>query len=276
MLRTMVSAIVITFVPIISLLAEEIKSGWATTAMIIDGDGDEWRDRGFTYFDGDKTAIAVLNDSTDIYLIVISRDEGNVMQMERSGIVVWLNGDGKKKRDYGFRYRAGRLAKEQRRMPEGFDPPAEMTERREQMEAEQARLRKVITVFDQKRASEISSKGEQGPAAAATFGKEIYAFEFKIPILTAGAEGYGLSRKENGQTMIGIETGFLTEDEKKAMRDRRQPPEGGGMKIGMGSQDGPTTGGGGMGGRGRLGEPGGMRDSGKMELWLKVELASGQ
>jgi hypothetical protein len=273
MTRTILSVLVIVFVPLISLLAEDVKSGWATVPMTIDGDGDEWRDRGFTYFDEDKTAIAIMNDSAEIYLIVISRDEGTVMQMERSGIVVWLNGDGKKKKDYGLRYRAGRLSKEPRRTPEGFEPPADMAERREKMEEEQARLRRVITIIENKKSEEISAKGDQGPAAAATYGKEIYAIEFKIPILAPGAEGNGLSRKEAGQIMLGIETGYRTEAEKNEMRERMERPEGEGMRIGMGGGGTPPSGGGGMGGHGG---PGGMRhDQGKKEFWLKVDLAAG-
>ena len=44
-------------------LAEDVKSVWAPAPPTIDGDGDEWRDIAFNYFDGDQTAIAVANDS---------------------------------------------------------------------------------------------------------------------------------------------------------------------------------------------------------------------
>ena len=272
---TLIPWLTLLLLPAATLLATDVKSGWAPTAFTIDGDGDEWHDQKFSYFDDDKTAIAVSNDSGAVYLIVISRDEATVRQIERSGIVVWLNADGKKNRDYGFRYRAGRLSKDARKSSDGFMPPEEMMERREKMEEEQARQRKVITVIEKKKPTEISNKGEAGPAAAATFGKEIYAIEFKVPLLSSEATGYGLMCTSGEPIMLGIETGYLTDEEKKARQEQMQPPEGGGMRMGMGGgPGGPSSGGGMMGGEHGPGGPGGdMRGQGKKEFWLKVELA---
>ncbi len=264
-----------------SAVAEDVKSVWMQAVPTVDGDGDEWRDIAFNYFDDDRTAIAVSNDSAAIYLMIISKSEATITQLERSGVVVWLNGDGKKKRDYGLRYRAGRLSDTERKMPEGMHFGAEMEDQREKMKEEQARLRRLITVIEKKESSEIPSNGDNGPAAAATFGKEIYAIEFKVPIVEEAGSGYGIAPKANSELMIGIEIGYMSDADKKKMQERMRPPDGDGQGGGMG---GPPPGGGigggmgaggGMGNRGGgKGGPGGMRESGKKEFWLKFELAS--
>lgn len=259
------------------LLAADLKSNWATTVMTIDGDGDEWRDAVFSYFDDDQTAIALKNDSGAIYLMVITKDEPTVMMLERTGLVVWLNGDGKKNRDHGFRYRAGRLSNEKRKMPEGMYEREDMPERREKMEQEQSRQRGIITVIDKKNTAEISSRGEDGPAAAATFAKEIYAVEFKIPILTSADSGIGLAPKNNSQIMLGVEIGYVSDADKKQMQERMRPPQGGmiGGGIGGSPRGGGGMGGGDRGGPGSHGRPGGNRNAGKKEFWFKFELAQG-
>lgn len=263
-----------------SAFAEDVKSVWIQAPPTIDGDGDEWRDIAFSYFDDDKTAIALSNDSTAVYLMIISKSESTIMQLERSGVAVWLNGDGKKKRDYGVRYRAGRLSNTERKMPEGMPIGAEMEYQRENMKQEQARLRRMITVIEKKASTEIPSNGDSGPAAAATFGKDIYAVEFKIPIVAAADSGYGLAPKEGSDVMLGVEIGYMTDAEKAKMQERMRPPDGEGRGGGMG---GPPSGGGmgggmgggsGMGGPGGgQGRPGGMRNSVKKEFWLKFGLA---
>ena len=43
-------------------VAEDVKSVWMQAVPTVDGDGDEWRDIAFNYFDDDRTAIAVSND----------------------------------------------------------------------------------------------------------------------------------------------------------------------------------------------------------------------
>lgn len=254
-------------------LAGDVKSAWIPTPPIIDGDGDEWRDLAFSYFDDDQTAIAVSNDSAAIYLMIISKNESTIMQLERAGVVVWLNGDGKKKRDYGFRYRAGRLSAAERKMPAGFPMGGGMEEPREKMKEEQARLHRLITVIDKKNSIEISAKGDDGPAAAATFGKEIYAVEFKIPILPTVESGYGLKPEQSSSTMLGIEIGYMSDADKKRMQEQMRPPDGEGPSGGMG---GPPSGGmgGGMGPGGGQGRPRGMREMGKKEFWLKFDLAA--
>ncbi len=271
--------ILLLTLPLCSIaLAEDVKSAWVPTSPTIDGDGDEWRNIAFHYFDDDQTAIAVANDSSAIYLMIISKSEATIMQLERAGVVVWLNGDAKKKRDYGLRYRAGRLSNTERKMPEGFPIGTGMEEPREKMKEEQARLRKLITVIEKKDNIEISARGDDGPAAAATFGKEIYAVEFKIPILAAADSGYGLKPKSGSSAMLGVEIGYISEADKKRMQEQMRPPDGDNHGGGMG---GPPPGGGMGGGMGSGGGPGGghgrpgrMRDMSKKEFWLKFDLAS--
>ena len=270
--------ILLLTLPVLSTsLAEDVKSVWSPIPPTIDGDGDEWRDVAFNYFDNDKTAIAVKNDSAAIYLMVISRDEPTIIQFERAGIVVWLNGDGKKNRDYGLRYQAGRLSTAERKVPDEFHMGAGADGQREKMEEEQARLRKLITVIDKKNNTEISSKGDDGPAAAATFGKAIYAVEFKIPIIVGADSGYGMRPKSESNTMLGVEIGYMSDADKRRMRELMRPPDGESPGGRMGGPPPDGMGGDNMGGRGPgggQGRPGGMRDATEKEFWLKFQLAA--
>src|SRR5690606_23661328 len=103
--------------------------------------------------------------------------------MERRGVTVWISPDGKKKKQYGLRYRGGMAKSRMDERARGNDDrPPLPPESRNDIREEQARLRKIIEVFDNKQTREIPAAGEQGPAAATAFGNDVYSCEFLIPI----------------------------------------------------------------------------------------------
>lgn len=250
-----------------ALADEQLASRWSPAPIVVDGDADEWRGIVFQYFDNDNSALGIMNDADNLYLIVLSRDEATIRQMERRGVTVWISPDGKKKKQYGLRYRGGMAkARMDQRERAGDARPPQMPEGREEIREEQARLRKIIEVFDNKQTREIPAAGEQGPAAATAFGNDVYSCEFLIPI-TADSGRYSLRLTEPGNLALGIHIGYVSDADKAQMKERFKERDG---EPRMGGMPPGGFGGGGMtGGR----PPQMRRDAEKKEFWIAVDLA---
>ncbi len=262
------SLVIVASVP---LAAETIGARWANAPLTIDGDGGEWRDLVFTYFDDDNSAIGIMNDAANLYLIVLSRDEATIRQMETRGLTVWIGPDGKKKKEYGLRYRGGMSrSRADKREDRG---PMMRDEQREQMLEEQARLRKLIEVFADKTTTEIPVTGERGPKAAAAFGNDVYSYEFQIPFADKDSSWYSLRLASPSKLTLGVHVGYVSDADKAKLKDRFEGREGGprGGGAGPGSGGGPPMGGGMKRGGGPPGERMGMQE--KKEFWIEVQLA---
>ncbi len=261
-----VSSLVLSLVIVVTapLAAAHMGARWADAPLTIDGDAGEWRDLVFTYFDEDNSAIGLMNDSMNLYLVVLSRDEATIRQMETRGLTVWISPDGKKKKEYGLRYRGGMSRS---RADKREDRGSGMRdERREQMLEEQARLRKLIEVFASKTTTEIPVTGECGPKAAAAFGNDVYSYEFQIPFAGKDSGWYSLRLVDRSKLTLGVHIGYVSDADKAKLKDRF---EARGQGPGMGG--GPPMGGGVKRGGGPPGERMGMQE--KKEFWIEVQLA---
>jgi hypothetical protein len=81
----------------------DISSAWRVQPIRIDGNDEDWY--GLTSpVKGQRFAIGLLNDSEAIYLCLVTKDRVLTTQIERQGLMVWLDPTGAKKRSFGIQF----------------------------------------------------------------------------------------------------------------------------------------------------------------------------
>ena len=80
----------------------ELTSGWATSAIEVDGVNDEWTGA-VTYFEKQDVSVGVLNDDEFLYVSLMTGGPVGRLAMA-TGLTVWLDPDGGTDEWYGIRF----------------------------------------------------------------------------------------------------------------------------------------------------------------------------
>lgn len=68
----------------------EIKSKWRDNIITIDGNKKDW-EGSLNYFEDEKIAIGIMNDSENIYLCLTTSDRSKVMKILNNGFTLWFD-----------------------------------------------------------------------------------------------------------------------------------------------------------------------------------------
>lgn len=269
--------IIFLFVSIIGLAilfgckGDKIQNQWVDREIAIDGKYADWEGIPQNILEDQNIVIGTANDDNYFYIMLRMNDERMARRIRMMGVTVWLNKDGKKKKDYGICY-TGSTDLHISDRP-GLRPTDERsTQMEERMEKMRKRLseklpragRIMIIQGDEK--TERDESSFDGPAAGSTYEKGVFCYEFKLPI--------SISTELGKRIKLGLELGGMSDEDRKAMMKEMGGRPGGGMGGRPGGIGGRP---GGMGRRpGDM--RGGERPSGgfgfeKQEVWLDVVLA---
>jgi hypothetical protein len=249
---------------------EEFPSGWATAAVTVDGNMDDWMDLPCKHFTDANAAISIANDSEYLYLLFRTNDPHWARTIKTSGLTVYFNNRGKEDKDFLVRFRGGpsldQIMAVSGRGENLPDRPPLDGDRFDSMTQDQEPH---LSCFIKDRIIEkpIPLDGSQGPAAASDTSQGFFAYEMRIPLDSGTVRYYGIGAEPGQKIAIGAEWGSM-----EGMRSER--PDGMGPGMGgppMGQPGGSRPGG--MGGRG--GGPGMGRPEmpQKQEVWIKTVLA---
>jgi len=230
--------------------------------MLIDGQRTDWENLPFSYFEDEDVVLGLSNDNDNLYIFFSFRNKQWARMIHLSGLTLWLNGEGKKNKDWGIRFRGGPEMPGNMRddRPEGtpFDPMAGMDYKAEPPGA-------AFVILDEYNDRELTvdTAGADGPAVGIAPANDIFTYEFRIPFTSDGNDIFKLPFTSDGNDIfkliaepgskicIGSQWGGMNQDAMKEMgRKIGGPPRGSG---------GMPGGGGGMPGGGRIGGPGGDR-----------------
>jgi hypothetical protein len=250
---------------------DKIQNQWADEKITVDGKFADWEGIPQNIIEDQNIVIGTANDENNFYLMLRMNDERMARRIRMMGVTVWLNKDGKKKKDYGICY-TGSTDLHISNRP-GLRPDDEQsTQMEERMEKMREKLGKnlpragriMIIQGDEK--TERDESSFDGPAAGSTYQNGVFCYEFKLPI--------PINTELNKKLKLGIELGGMSEEYRNAMRQEMGGRRGSGMggrPRGFGGRSG------GMGGR-PGGTRGGERPSGgvafeKQDIWFDVLLA---
>ncbi|RPI71693.1 MAG: hypothetical protein EHM45_23205 [Desulfobacteraceae bacterium] len=219
--------------PVFSSAQDIIKSEWAVAPLNIDGLNTDWAEAVFSPQSKVKADFAFRNDGQNIYLIMIFKDPKFLSSIDATGMKIFFNTEGKKKKDRGLRF-FKKMVK-----PDEFIASLES---KGQMisEEEKTKLRtqRALTVFDY----ELLVKEKPQTSSAPQTGAEgidlpKYRFkrtetgtvyEFRIPLTVDDAHPAGLGVEPGKTVKIGFEWGGLT-DEMRAARLRQASGDNSGI-----------------------------------------------
>jgi hypothetical protein len=269
----------------------EVTSRWSAAGIKVDGLRGDWPNGAVGFLKDPEASVGVCNDSQNLYVVLAFRNEDWARVVRMSGLTLWLDNQGKKKKEFMLKFTSG----PGRDQMKGGNPPdsATVMRQRPDMESETGGMpggRKAETTLvcyqkDRIAEKQIPLSGGEGPAAAFALDQGMYVYEFKIPLHESEVRNYGVAPISGKPFSIGLIWGEM--DRTKM----RRPEGGGGMGGDMGGGfpgGGPGGGGpgggmgGGMGGGPGGGGPGGSgggpmgqrRGSEKQELWLKAKLVT--
>ncbi|MBN1271084.1 MAG: hypothetical protein JXB26_02335 [Candidatus Aminicenantes bacterium] len=237
-----------------------IESTWSLQPLNIDGSDKDWQ--GATLMTEKKVKVnyAVMNDAEYIYVLFIFRDPQYLTNINQTGMTIYFNTEGKKKKNEGFNFIQKKATPE--------ELIAYLKKQGQVLTDQQIQSIKSKPQYILFMAERIGKKDELSVVQSAqalqpgfkTGQKEKdIIFEFKVPLAHSefSPEGIGI---EPGQSLkIGFEWGGMTEELTKRLRDQ-------GVNISEGGIDsGRTTGGAPSAASRRMPK--------KYDFWFDVQLA---
>lgn len=259
--------------------AHAIESTGHPDGISVDGLTEDWGDSAVVYLEESLRIVSVSHDDENLYIMYRFGDSRLAEQLLRRGVVLWINGDGKKKNKndaFGVRYAGSEqiaVALEASREAHDAGASSEVAEGRgrtvppEGIELSRPEVGEVTVIRDG--IKESIADAESRFQAGSTSVDGVYAYELQIPMDEIGGKIADTPATELRKLAVGIQLGGLTDAETKLMEERvgqmREQQGGRGPGGGMG---GP---GGGRGGR--PGESAGGRPSLDSKIdWLVVVL----
>jgi hypothetical protein len=276
----------------------QVAGTWRAAGPATNSDDEE---PNWTYVNDGNMLIAASNDSDYLHVTVRFRtvDTKWARSCAMSGLMVWLDATGKKKRNFGIRIASGPAFKERGRYeerPGGWDEKSDAASQGAGQPGGPPGLDGNLTVQCPDHQVAARADGSSGPQARFENESGVCTYDLAVPIRAINEDRLGLSVKPGSTVMVGLTAG-PSEEERAAMRERARGLRGresGSEGPSDGGMDGPSGGGmggsppsggmgggppgGGMGGGRPGGGPGGAGRSGtevqeNPEVWVKLRLA---
>ena len=256
------SVIIVVLLSVVLWPAKEVRAGTKVESapigddITVDGNASDWQGADLMYDEDGVRVLGIAHDADSLYLMWKFSDERLAREILVRGVMVWVNGDNKKKETFGLRYGGSEELSKALPPPEGKDFPEGPDPRHFAMMREQFTLCEsgFITIFDGDRIAELPENGPDGPRAASALHDGVFVYEVEIPLTTVGGKVSSEAPATDRRVVVGVQVGGLTPDEQKEMRDRMGR---GGGPGGMGGPPGGGMGGPGGGMWGGMGGPGG-------------------
>ena len=81
---------------------KQITSQWKPENLKVDGNVFDWEGIPLTMSDKLSSAMGVVNDVENQYIILKLSDQRMARKIQRMGLTVWINSEGKKKKEFGL------------------------------------------------------------------------------------------------------------------------------------------------------------------------------
>jgi hypothetical protein len=253
----------------------ELASHWRDADVAIDGINTEWNEN-TVYVEDPGVVVGVSNDDDFVYLCMMTSNREVQRQVILSGLIVWLDAENDKNKDFGIRFPLGMREA-------GVPPPDTSSDRTGKPDVPD--LKKL---FEEHVSSNdefeiigpagmgvrrVHASEAQGVEVKAGFSRGALVYELKVPLGRRDADRHYAVDSRPGATIgVGLES---PESDRGNVRDRMGggpggiPPRGGPGGVGDGTFGGR---GGGMRGPRGGGQPERPEPFG---VWAGVHLAAG-
>jgi hypothetical protein len=90
-----------------------VNSTWCAVPLKLDGAGTEWQDVGMTLEDKVQVDYAFMNDADYLYVLFVFKDPEFLSSISQTGMTIYYNIEGKKRKDYGINFIQRQLSAQQ-------------------------------------------------------------------------------------------------------------------------------------------------------------------
>jgi len=264
---------------------QEVPSSWNTNNIKIDGRINDWEGASGTFFSDQNASVLILNDQENMYILFRTSDAQWAQTIKMTGLTLYFNGKGKKKKDSYICFKGGPDMKDLMKNKMGGQMPGGMSggtgtqgdsKRGIMMGGDDRQIMAdappSLVCYSKEIMSEkaVPLDSRDGLAAAYDTCQGLYTYEVRIPLAESTIMDYGIGAETGAKVAIGALWGSTGEREEKM---GGAPPSG--MDGGGGGRGGGGKGGGRSGGMGG-GPPGGGQGQEmpeEQEVWIKSQLA---
>jgi len=81
-----------------------VKCEWVSTALNIDGSSQDWAGEALLFEEKLQTEYAFGNDGENLFALFIFKDPEYLSSIDATGMTIWINLEGKKKKEYGINF----------------------------------------------------------------------------------------------------------------------------------------------------------------------------
>ena len=192
-----------------------VESTWAATPVNIDGVNTDWEGDSLTLYKKTKVDYAFRNDSDNLYVLFMFKEPQKFMSTIRyTGMTLWLNTEGKKKKYYGIKFSTKMVSADNyiSIIEEIAGPLSE--EKKKTIKSKPTYLVFHNEVIDKKGKPAAISTGPSAPLFNSG-GREILTYEFRIPLKRDEGQPVGIGTEPGKTIKIGFEWGGLTKELKE-------------------------------------------------------------
>ena len=255
----------------------QLQSQWRTHAIVIDGNNDEWGSA-MMKIEDKQLMVGLLNDSSYLYLSLVTTDQSIQRQIMFLGLTVWFDYQGGEEKRLGIHFPVGSpMGRFSREGVEGGTDERYGGEGQEQEGMQRNRMAFDTTDVEimgpgegEHRKVSIIELKELAVKTSILNGRLVY--ELKVPLADHGLDPYAIGTKAGAMIGVGVETGTMPE------RRPSEEPQGEGAdgRRGRGGLGGGGRRGGGVGSGygGARGQSSGQQRE-PLSIWAKVQLANG-
>ena len=207
---------------------KEVKSFWAASSLKIDGFKDDWAEVAFADEEKAKIDYAFKNDAENLYVLYIFKDPKYLSSISITGITLWFNSEGKKKKNYGIKFiqkqisadaLISRTEKERGPLPE---------DKKKEIRNNPFYLINDTEIVNKKSKS-LSQPSESSEIKPAVFRvmkqQNLLVFEFAIPLKRMMEQTSGVEIEPEKRVEVGFEWGGMTEEMRAEVKRRSEALE---------------------------------------------------
>ncbi len=242
---------------------EAVASVWAAAPVKVDGAADDWAGAALSTWKKGSVDFAFRNDAGSLYVLLVFKDPKYRSNMETTGITLYVNTEGKERKDYAILFQKKKVT---------ADQAIALLEKQAPLTEEQKAQYRANPQYNIYHHEVLSKKAEPGAAAAGSLKPAVFkyaaqgqafVYEFAIPMERPQEAAAGLASAPGSTVTLGFEWGGPTDAQRKAAARAA-----GGAGIANETMDG-------RGGIEAMGSEQGRLPA-KYVFWTPVKLAAGQ
>lgn len=205
--------------------SEKIASNWVVFPLTIDGSYDEWGDDALNFEKKVGVNYTFRNDAENLFILFIFKDPKYLSSISATGMTLWFNTEGKKKKKYGITFTKKQVS---------ADAFISILEKQKGTLSEEEKNNMRVNPYyflhntkviskKSKPTSQTADSGEVNTAIFRSMKQEkMVIYEFAVPLKRMTEQAHGIGTEPGKIIKVGFEWGGMTDEMKKARTERRK------------------------------------------------------